>query len=112
MIATLENFPVTLRQVAQHHRGRPEAPQQGPGGRTDAEGERRLTDMPSDDRVVEHDRSGLEEGDLLRVGAPLCPRRRAARSLRMLARELQEAPHTPITRALADVLHDESHRGA
>ena len=76
----------------------------------DAEGERRLTDMASDDGVVEHDRRRLEEGDL-RVGAP-CALVAELPLGALLARELQEAPYTPIAGARPDVLHDESHRGA
>ncbi len=67
--------------------------------------------MASDDGVVEHDRRRLEEGDLLRVGAP-CALVAELPLGALLARELQEAPHTPVAGARPDVLHDESHRGA
>ena len=89
-------LPGDPRQVAEHHRGRPEVPQQGLGGRTDAQRERRLTDMPRDDRVVEHDGSGLEEGDLLRVRAPLALVAELSLAAH-LAGELEETAHTPVT---------------
>ena len=104
-------LPCHPRKVAQHHRRGPEAAEQRPGRRADAEGERCLTDVASDDGIVEHDRGRLEEGDLLRVGAP----RALVADLSLgalLARELQQAPDSAVAGARPDVLHDEAHRGA
>ncbi len=67
--------------------------------------------MASDDWVVEHHRRRLEEGDLLRIGAPGALVADLPLGA-LLARELQQAPDPPVARARPDVLHDESHRGA
>ncbi len=67
--------------------------------------------MSGDDRIIEHDSRGFEQGDLLCVGAPRAFVADLALGA-LLAGELQQAPYTSITGARPDVLHDESHRGA